>query len=120
MGLIVRCFTVLLQPALKNASSTAFQPSVICAACHSGSRSIAPDFQRFIDEAKMRIRSLAIVAASALASVLAGISHKYRDPDIGLFENDRAALAYLQMRPTQRPSSADFVCNRCSDLARPV
>jgi hypothetical protein len=71
----------------------------------------------------MRIRSLAIVATSALASVLAGISHrpmKYRDPDIGLFENDRAALAYLQMRPTQRPSSADFVCNRCSDLARPV
>jgi hypothetical protein len=59
----------------------------------------------------MRIRSLAIVATSALAGVLAGISHrslKYHDRYIGLFENDRAALAYLQMRPTRRPPSADF------------
>jgi len=47
----------------------------------------------------MGIRSLAIVATGALAGVLAGISHwsvKSSDPDIGLFQNDRAALAYLQ------------------------
>ena len=41
----------------------------------------------------------------------AGISHKsvkHPDPDIRLFENDRAAQAYLQMRPTRSPPSADF------------
>ena len=46
-----------------------------------------------------------------LAGVLAGISPrsvKYHDPDICLFEDDPAALAYLQMRPKRRPSSADF------------
>ena len=49
--------------------------------------------------------------SSTLAGVLAGISHrsvKHHDPDIGLFENDRAALAYLQKRPTGRPPSGDF------------
>ena len=48
---------------------------------------------------------------STLAGALAGISHrsvKHHDPDIRLFENDRAALAYLQTRPTRRPPSADF------------
>jgi hypothetical protein len=41
----------------------------------------------------------------------AGITHKsvkHPDPDIRLFENDRAAQAYLQMRPTRSPPSADF------------
>jgi hypothetical protein len=41
----------------------------------------------------------------------AGIGHKsvkHPDPDIRLFENDRAAQAYLQMRPTRNPPSADF------------
>ena len=59
----------------------------------------------------MHIRSLAIGAIGALPSVLAGISYKlvkYRDPEIGLFENDRAALAYLQKRPTRRSPSGDF------------
>jgi hypothetical protein len=49
--------------------------------------------------------------SSTLAGILAGITHgsvKNHDPDICLFENDRAALAYLQMRPTRRPPSADF------------
>jgi hypothetical protein len=49
--------------------------------------------------------------SSTLAGVLAGISHrsvKHHDPDVCLFENDPAALAYLQMRPTRRPPSADF------------
>jgi hypothetical protein len=48
---------------------------------------------------------------STLAGALAGISHrsvKHHDPDICLFENDRAAQAYLQMRPTRGPPSADF------------
>ena len=43
--------------------------------------------------------------SSTLAGVLAGISNrsaKHHDPDICLFENDPAALAYLQM------PSADF------------
>jgi hypothetical protein len=59
----------------------------------------------------MRIRSLAIDATAVLAGVLAGSgsrSANHRDPDIGIFENDRAALAYLQMRPTRRPTSGDF------------
>jgi hypothetical protein len=45
-----------------------------------------------------------------ILSTLARISHrsgKHHDPDTCLFEN-RAALAYLQMRPTRRPPSADF------------
>jgi hypothetical protein len=49
--------------------------------------------------------------SSTLAGVLAGMSHKsakYQDPEIFLFEDDPAALAYLQMRPKRRPSSADF------------
>jgi hypothetical protein len=49
--------------------------------------------------------------SNTLAGVLAGISHKsakYHDPDICLFEDDPAALAYLQMRPKRRPPSADF------------
>ena len=49
--------------------------------------------------------------SSALAGTLARISHgsvKHHDPDIRLFENDRAAQAYLQMRPTRRPPSVDF------------
>jgi hypothetical protein len=49
--------------------------------------------------------------SSTLAGVLAGISQrsvKHRDHDICLFENDRAALAYLQMRPKRRPGSGDF------------
>jgi len=55
----------------------------------------------------MRIRS----PAGAVASILAAIGHRsanYPDSDIGLFENDRAAVAYLQMRPTRRPPSGDF------------
>jgi hypothetical protein len=43
------------------------------------------------------------------AGALVGISHrsvKRRDPDIRVFE--RAALAYLQTRPTRRPPCADF------------
>ncbi len=46
-----------------------------------------------------------------LVGALSGISHrwvKHHDPDICLFENDRAAQAYLQMRPTRSPPSADF------------
>ncbi len=46
-----------------------------------------------------------------LADALAGIGHrpvKHHDPDIHLFENDRAAQAYLQMRPARSPPSADF------------
>jgi hypothetical protein len=49
--------------------------------------------------------------SSALAGVLAGVSHrsvKCHDPDICLFEDDPAALAYLQMRPKRRPPSGDF------------
>ena len=49
--------------------------------------------------------------SSTLTGVLAGISNssvKHHDPDICLFENDPAALAYLQMRPKRRPPSADF------------
>jgi hypothetical protein len=48
--------------------------------------------------------------SSTLASVLVGInrSTKHHDPDICLLKNDRAALAYLQMRPTRGRPSADF------------
>ena len=49
--------------------------------------------------------------SSALAGALGRINHrsvKYHDPDICLFEDDPAALAYLQMRPKRRPPSADF------------
>lgn len=49
--------------------------------------------------------------SSTLAGVLASMSYrsvKHRDPEICLFENDPAALAYLRMRPTRRPPSADF------------
>jgi hypothetical protein len=49
--------------------------------------------------------------SSTLAGALAGIGHRsvtQRDPEICLFEDDPAALAYLQMRPKRRPSSADF------------
>jgi hypothetical protein len=44
-----------------------------------------------------------------LAGALSGISNrsvKHHDPEIRLFE--RAALAYLQTRPTRRPPCADF------------
>ncbi len=51
--------------------------------------------------------------STTLADVLAAISdrsvkHHYHDPEICLFEDDPAALAYLRMRPTRRPPSADF------------
>jgi len=49
--------------------------------------------------------------SSTLVGVLAGISHKSakcQDPEIFLFEDDPAALAYLQMRPKRRPPSGDF------------
>jgi hypothetical protein len=49
--------------------------------------------------------------SNTLAAVLAGISHRsvnHHDPDICLFKNDSAALAYLQMRPKRRPPSGDF------------
>lgn len=48
--------------------------------------------------------------SNGFAHLVAGISHgtvKDHDPEI-LFENDPAALAYLQMRPKRRPASADF------------
>jgi hypothetical protein len=45
---------------------------------------------------------------SALAGRAGNKSVKHPDPDIRLFENDRAAQAYLQMRPTRSPPSADF------------
>jgi hypothetical protein len=35
-------------------------------------------------------------------------SVKYREPDIGIFANDPAALAYLRTKPTRRRPSADF------------
>ena len=49
--------------------------------------------------------------SNTLAGVLGGIGHrslKHPDTDICLFENDPAALAYLQMRPKRRPPSGDF------------
>jgi hypothetical protein len=51
--------------------------------------------------------------SNTLAGVLAAISHKsarhhYHDPEICLFEDNPAALAYLRMRPKRRPPSADF------------
>jgi hypothetical protein len=49
--------------------------------------------------------------SSTLAGVLSRISHrtvKYHDPEICLFEDDPAALAYLQIRPTRRRPSADL------------
>ncbi len=49
--------------------------------------------------------------SSTLAGAVAGISHrsvKHHHPDIRLFKNDPAALAYLQMRPTRGRPSADF------------
>ena len=54
--------------------------------------------------------------SNTLAGVLAAISHSvvkhdYHDPEICLFEDNPAALAYLQMRPKRRPSSADFGLN---------
>ena len=48
----------------------------------------------------------------ALATVL---SHKSsNDAEIGLFQNDRASQAYLQMRPKERPPSADFGLDICN------
>jgi hypothetical protein len=49
--------------------------------------------------------------SSTLAGLLAEISHRsvrHPYPEICLFEDDPAALAYLQMRPKRRPPSADF------------
>ena len=49
--------------------------------------------------------------SSALAGASGRINHrsvKYHAPDICLFEDDPAALAYLQMRPKRRPPSGDF------------
>ena len=49
--------------------------------------------------------------SNALAGVLGGTGHrlvKSHDPDIRLFANDPAALAYLRMRPTRTQPSADF------------
>jgi hypothetical protein len=46
-----------------------------------------------------------------LTGVLARIAHgsvNHHDPDIRLFENDRAALAYLQIRPHHDPDICLF------------
>ena len=50
--------------------------------------------------------------SKALATVL---SHRSsNDAKIGLFQNDRASQAYLQMRPKERPPSADFGLDICN------
>lgn len=49
--------------------------------------------------------------SNALVGVLAGTSHsavRSHDPDIRMFSNDPAALAYLRMRHTRTRPSADF------------
>ena len=48
---------------------------------------------------------------TTLEGALAWAGHasvKYREPDIGVFVNDPAALAYLRTKPTRRRPSADF------------
>ena len=58
---------------------------------------------------------------NTLAGALVGISHrsvKHHDPDIRLFENDRAALAYLQTRRNAKAAVRRFRARRYGCLVR--